>query len=120
MQLHGTMELCPYDMKCIEQAVTYVEQHYNDRISIENLSMEVGLSIRKLQAGLKVRAGCTLHEYLLQVRITNAKRMLLDTCLPLKAISKAVGFRTGSHFGEVFKSIAGMTPNEFRYSATNI
>jgi len=120
MQLNGTVELCLYDIKCIEQAMIYVEEHYSERMSIEGLSMEVGLSIRKLQAGLKGKTGYTLHEYILQVRVDRAKQMLMDTVLPLKSIAKAVGFRTASHFGEVFKSITSMTPNEYRYSINSI
>lgn len=115
MRLKGIIQLCGYDMKCIEEALSYVEKHYTERVSAEQLSMEVGLSVKKLQAGMKRKTGLTLHDHILKVRMGYAKAMLTDTCIPLKVISKAMGFRTPSHFGEVFKGATSMAPNEYRY-----
>ena len=76
--------------------------------------MEVNLSVPKLQAGLKQLTGHTLGCYHEQVKIKAAKSLLEETDLPLKAIARKVGFKTHSHFGEVFKRITQMTPSAYR------
>lgn len=102
------------DLRRIEQAIAYIEKNYADHISPECLSMEVDLSVAKLQAGLKHLTGYSLYAYQEQVRIKAAKTLLEDTNKPLRVVAGAVGFKTHSHFGEVFKKITGSTPSEYR------
>jgi AraC-like DNA-binding protein len=102
------------DLRRIEQAVAFIEKHYADHISPECLSMEVGLSVSKLQAGLKQLTGHSLYTYQEQVRMKAARTLLEDTNKPLRVIASAVGFKTHSHFGEVFKKLTGITPSEYR------
>jgi two-component system response regulator YesN len=101
-------------MECIELAVAYVEKHHRDRISVEDLSMEVGLSKKKLYAGFSKKTGGTPHQYQTRVRIEKAKSLLEEAALPIKAIAKTIGYKTHSHFSEVFKEIVSMTPEEYR------
>jgi AraC-like DNA-binding protein len=96
------------------RAIDYIHQHYSNHISQESLSIEVQLSVPKLQSGLKMLTGHTLYSYHEQVKINAAKSLLESTDLPLKAIANKVGFKTHSHFGEVFKRIAGITPSAYR------
>lgn len=114
MRLHGKIQLSLYDLSCVDLAIAYIEKHYRDAISIEQLSMEVGMGIKKLRTGLKHRTGFTLHEYHFKVRIEQAMPMLADTGYPLKAVASSVGFKTESHFCRRFKEITSMTPIEYR------
>jgi AraC-like DNA-binding protein len=102
------------DLRRIEQAIAYIEKHYADHISPEALSMEVDLSVSKLQAGLKQLTGYSLYGYQEQVRIKHAKSLLEAPNKPLRVIAGAVGFKTHSHFGEIFKKLNGITPSEYR------
>jgi len=114
MDLHVTTRLCRYDMLCIDQAIAYIEKHYRNAISAEQLSLEAGMSVRKLRAGLKKKTGLTLHEFHFVVRIEQSKPMLLNTANPLKQIANSVGFKTESHFCKRFKEIMALTPIEYR------
>jgi len=114
MRLHGKIQLNLYDLSCVDQALSYIKKHYRDAISIEQLSMEIGMGIKKLRAGIKLKTGLTLHEYHFKVRIEQAMPMLSDTGHPLKAIASSVGFKTESHFCKRFKEITSMTPMEYR------
>lgn len=114
MRLNGTTLLCRYDMICIDQAIAYIEKNYRNAISAEQLSIEAGMSIRKLRFGLKKKTGLSLHEFHFTVRIEQAKPMLLNTAYPLKAIASSVGFKTESHFCKRFKEITSKTPIEYR------
>lgn len=103
------------DLRCIDQAMEYVNKHYTEKISAEQLSMEVGLSKDKLQAGLQVRAGHTLHKYLQQVRLEKAKELLALTNDPVKAVADASGFVNESHFCKVFRKMHLISPVEYRF-----
>ena len=96
------------------EAIDYIHRHFHDHISQEALSMEVNMSVPKLQSGLKQLTGYTLYSYHEQIKIKAAKALLEETDLPLKAIAQKVGFKTHSHFGEVFKRITNMTPSAYR------
>ena len=66
---------------------------------------------------MKEELGCTAIEYLMQYRITIAKKQLAFTDVPIKDIANMVGFKTVQHFGRIFKEITDTTPAEFRKSA---
>jgi two-component system, response regulator YesN len=102
------------DLRRVEQAIAYIEKNYAGHISPEGLSLEVDISVSKLQAGLRHMTGYSLYAYQEQVRIRRAKTILEDTNKPLRVVAGAVGFKTHSHFGEVFKKITGSTPSEYR------
>jgi transcriptional regulator GlxA family with amidase domain len=78
--------------------------------------MEVGLSKEKLQAGLQLRKGQTLHKYLQRVRLEKAKEILVSTNDPVKAVADAAGFANESHFCKVFKKINLVSPVQYRFS----
>jgi len=114
MLLNPAYQLTRYELQCIANAIIYINQEYRNHISPEKLAMEVGIGIKKLQAGLKRETGMTLHDYLLKVRVENSKPILLNTNLPLKNIARSTGFKTKSHFCRIFKKITGITANVFR------
>lgn len=110
----GPIRLSPRDLRRIELAIAYIREHFRARISQEGLSMEVKISILKLQAGLRFMTGYSLYGYQEQVRIGAASEMLSSTQLSLSVIGRNVGLKTHSHFGEVFKRVTGLTPSEYR------
>jgi len=114
MLLQETIQLSRYDLACVDQAIAYMDKHYQDTLSIEQLSVEAGMGIKKLRAGLKKRTGLTVHEYHFHIRIERSKPMLADTGHPLKAIACSVGFKSESHFCRKFKEIVLMTPIAYR------
>ncbi|HEX9512838.1 MAG TPA: AraC family transcriptional regulator [Puia sp.] len=101
-------------MQCIDLAIAYIEKHHQDRISVEDLSMEAGLSKKKLYAAFLKKTGFSPHYYQNRARIEKAKSLLADAVLPIKAIAKTIGYKSHSHFSEIFKSITSLTPEEYR------
>ncbi|SRR5258708_33427710 len=114
MHLKEVSRLTHYDLSCVGNAINFIDKNYSDHISADQLSLEVGLSKKKLQAGIRQKTGLTLHGYILQIRIEKSKPLLADTGLPLKAIARTIGFKTCSHFCKIFKNLTSNTPMEYR------
>jgi len=114
-QLSGQYnDLSPRHFRKVDEAIRYLQRKFTEHISAVNLSMEVSLSVQKLQTGLKTRTGLTLIKLQEKIRIDTAKELLRDTSLSIKDISKKVGFKTQSHFGTIFKHHTGVTPFKYR------
>lgn len=95
-------------------AIEYIRKHYRNKISAEQLSFEVNLSVAKLQAGMKAATGKTVAGFIEHVRIEEGKILLSDSDRTVAQIAKEVGFKTQSHFGDVFKKLTGYSPLQFR------
>ena len=101
----------------LRDAVLYIEGHYGDSITLSDISANAGINHTTLTALMKEELGCTAIEYLMQYRITIAKKQLSFTDVPIKDIANMVGFKTVQHFNRIFKEITGTTPAEFRKTA---
>ena len=108
------VRLTPFDMRCIEEAILYVDKHYESNISADQLAIEVSLSKGKLQAGFQQKTKLTLHKYIWQVRLEKAKKLLVTTNEPVKKIAAVTGFYDESHFCKVFKRLTTISPVEYR------
>jgi AraC-like DNA-binding protein len=113
--INRAIRLSRYDLTCIDRIMCYIDQHYRNALSAEQLSIEADLNIKKLRAGILQKTGHTLHEYHFKVRIEKSKVLLRETGYPLKHIANTVGFKNESHFCQKFRKFVSMTPNEFRY-----
>ena len=114
MRLDNPFRLTPCDLRTIENAMVYIDRHYRERLSADQLSIEFDISKIKLQAGFQEMTGLTLHNYILKVRVDKAKQLLKDTNDPVKSIASAIGFRRPSHFIFTFKEFTSQTPSEYR------
>jgi AraC family transcriptional regulator len=82
--------------------------------SIAELARLCGISARHLTRSFKQAQGATLHRYIEEIRLTRARSLLVDTDLPLKAISWRLGFAHPSSFSSAFQRAIGQTPSAFR------
>lgn len=101
----------------LRDAVLYIESHYGNSITLSDISANAGINHTTLTALMKEELGCTAIEYLMQYRVTIAKKQLAFTDVPIKDISNMVGLKTVQHFNRIFKQITGTTPAEFRKSS---
>jgi len=115
MGLNNLMRLSRREIESAEKAIAYVDSHFSERITPEQLSTEFCIPVKKLQQFFKKKTGLTVHNYLLRVRVDLAKQLLADEDMPIKQICKKLGFRSPSNFGEFFKKQTGLTPSQFRF-----
>jgi transcriptional regulator GlxA family with amidase domain len=69
---------------------------------------------RTLKRRFKTATGLTLIDYVQNLRIEEAKRMLESTDTPIEAISVGVGYENPAFFGRLFKRRTGLTPGQYR------
>lgn len=98
----------------LKNAVIFIESHYQESISLENLAKAASLNHSTLTQLFKDELGMTPVEYLWQYRITVAKKHLEFTSLPIKDISMRCGFKTVQHFSRKFEALTNSTPTAFR------
>lgn len=105
----------PLYIKYIAPVIKIIENHYDSRLTAEELSQLVYVSPQYLSRLFKRFLGYSVYEYLTMYRITKAKELLLTQWhLSVQEIAIRVGFQDVSHFIVMFKKITGNTPLEFR------
>lgn len=97
-----------------EEIITYINEHFRESITVEELASRAGLSQYHFIRTFKKETGLTPHEYLLNTRIATAKYLLKNTGLPIKEICFSTGFSCESVFCGAFKRHQGMTPLQYR------
>ena len=95
--------------RSIQRVCSYLEEHYAENISLEQLAAIAYLSPFHLLRSFRDQIGLPPHAYQMQTRIRQAQR-LLGTGLPCVDIALAVGFADQSHFTKHFKRIVGVPP----------
>ncbi|NQT57854.1 MAG: AraC family transcriptional regulator [Bacteroidetes bacterium] len=98
----------------ILQAIRYVKQHFQEKISLQNTADSVHLSPSYFSKLFKLEMRTTFSEYLNDFRIEEAKKLLLSTELHLGDVGFECGFEDQSYFTKVFKKSVGIAPSRYR------
>ena len=98
----------------IKEAMTYIEQNFQNDISVENIAAFCGLNRSYFGKIFKKAVGKTPQEFLLTYRMIKATELLKLTQLSVRDISNAVGYDDQNHFSRDFKKIYGLSPREWR------
>lgn len=97
--------------------VEFLATNFNDpELSVQKVSEAIALSAYKVPQIIKENFDCSFKEYLNQIRIEEAKRLLSTTDRQVTEIVFAVGYNSPPHFNRLFKSVTGKTPREYRDS----
>ena len=94
----------------------FVEARYADFISLTDVAREVGLSKSHLGHVVKRETGRTVLEWISERRLTEARRLLLDTDESVETIARSVGFDDPAYFSRVFRRLNGLAPGAWRAS----
>jgi len=100
-----------YSRTKLNQSVEYMRVNFDESLKLETLAHISGLSKYHFLRKFKEEFNMTPHAYLLQIRIQNAKNMLLQN-RALCEIAHSCGFSDQSHFTRVFNKIYGMSPKK--------
>ncbi|MFC6605084.1 AraC family transcriptional regulator [Ectobacillus funiculus] len=98
----------------VSEIVRYINSHYMDVLTLQSLSKQFHISPYYLSRVYKEVTGFSFVEYLNQVRINEAQKLLKTTNLNVTSIAEKVGYENPTHFGRVFKTITGTSPLKYR------
>lgn len=98
----------------VVDARSYINFHYADRITLDDLGKSLNINKYYLQKLFKRHMGLSPNEYLIQTRLTRAKQLLRTTHLPINQVSMDVGISNIGHFINLFKAHEGITPGAYR------
>ena len=110
------------ESKRILKVKNYIDDHYKDDLSLEQLADLVGMTPTAFSRYFKQRTSKNISEYIVDIRLGHAARMLIDTADSISVICWRTGFNTISNFNRLFRKRKGCSPTEFRekYQKTKV
>lgn len=100
----------------IASAKRYIEHHFSEPITLTDIAEYVHLSKIYFQNIFKESVGITPHQYLINCRIENAKKLLWNSNISMTDVAEKSGFGCQQYLNKVFKKETGMTPVSYRKS----
>ena len=98
----------------VNKVKEFIAVHYAEDIHLEDIAALVGMTPSAFSRFFRQHTGRNLINYLIDIRLGNAARMLVDTTTSISEICYACGFNNLSNFNRMFKARRGYTPRDFR------
>ncbi len=102
------------DAEIMNGALTYINQHYMDDLSLEDVSTFAGFSKFYFSRVFKQFSGLSFTEYLTRKRMNVSTDLLVRTSLPIREIAERSGFGSLATFNRVFRKANACTPSQYR------
>lgn len=97
-----------YDVKYL------IEKDFNDCITISKLAQLTGINKRKLMQGFKELFGTTIYQYVLDLKMQESRRLLLDENKYVNEVASLIGYKNPQHFIVAFKKKFGFSPGKLK------
>ena len=97
----------------VTDAAAYINSHLSEKLDVTALAKRAYLSRPYFSSGFKRVLGVSPHDYIVLRRLNRAKRLLVETSMPVTAVAAEVGVDASS-FSRLFSKNVGMTPLEYR------
>jgi AraC family transcriptional regulator len=101
----------------LRRTIAYIEAHLEQALSLATLAAVAQTSPAHFARLFKQTTGRTPHQYVITCRMKHAKRLLVETDMPLSQIGPQVGCADQSHFTALFRKHVSMTPQVYRNNA---
>ncbi|MGG4552698.1 response regulator [Paenibacillus humicus] len=95
----------------------YIEEHYKENITLDSMASMIYMNPYYFSSFFKKHTGQNFKQYLTEVRMKHAVRLLLETDMMIYEISDRVGYNNARHFSDMFKKMYGKLPQEYKQSA---
>ncbi len=112
--INAIKKMTPAQETHVNLAAKYIMEHYKEPINVDSICNEIGFSKYYFCKLFKKQQGVTLHQYLTDYRIKNAKELLAYSKLSVNNIATHVGFKNALTFIRAFEKNVNMTPSEYR------
>ncbi|WP_442796793.1 helix-turn-helix domain-containing protein [Pantoea vagans] len=101
----------------LEKQVYETEMYLNPDLTLALLARKTGIPARQFSAAVNSVKKCNVSQWINGFRIERAKKLLLNTSLPVTHIMMESGFQTKSNFNREFQRLSGLSPGLFRQQA---
>lgn len=98
----------------LEKVLDYIDIHYNQEISLKKLADIFYINQFYLGQLIKKKKGINFNDYINNLKVEEAKRLLLKGKMSIKDISEKIGYKYLDHFYKNFKLITGISPGKFK------
>lgn len=102
------------DSRRVQRVQDYINEHYREEIRLNHLADIAGMTPVSFSRFFKLRTGKNLSDYIIDIRLGFAARLLVDSTESIAEICYDCGFNNLSNFNRIFKKKKGCVPKEFR------
>ena len=104
-----------------QAVVQHIGSAYPDPdLSLESVSRATGVPVDRVTSHVKAASGLLFKAYLNRVRVESARKLLVETDLPVSEIATRVGYGNISHFNRIFREVCGTTPSALREEGSGL
>lgn len=103
----------PYD-PLMGSIKDYIKEHIAENIQITDICQAIGIGKTKLCNMAQRYLNCSIHDYILQQKISTAKKLLIEDERTISEIATAVGFDDYNYFIVIFKRVTGVSPYRYK------
>ncbi len=98
----------------VKKVEEYIDMHFRDEIRLQSLADIASMTPTAFSRFFKLRTGRSISDYIIDVRLGHAARLLADSTNSIVEICYDCGFNNVSNFNRIFKKKKGCTPSAFR------
>lgn len=110
-----TPETTDYDQALMDKIIKCINKNISDSdFNVEAICTEVGISRTQLHRKMKEMTGLSTTEFLRNIRLEQAARLLKERHVGVAQVAYSLGFANKGHFSKVFKQHFGVSPSEYR------
>ncbi|MGI6010290.1 MAG: response regulator [Ruminococcus sp.] len=102
------------EIKPVKLVKSYIQDHFSEPIKLEELAEMVGFNSAYFSTMFRKETGQTLTEYILEVRMEQAKELLKQKDIKINHIPEMIGMGDAKYFSKQFKKVSGLTPSQYR------
>lgn len=102
----------------IESVIAYLQENLAAQISLEQVARVFGYSQPYLSRSFRSATGMSVTEYLINLRVNHAKKLMVGGAHTMAQIAEMCGFSSVQYFSKVFKEKTGFPPNRYSKSLT--
>lgn len=102
----------------IQKLCKYINIHFKENLSLKELADDIHMNSQYISKLFKEETGINFSDYLTNLRIEEAKKLISSTNQSMKEISNYVGYNDSNYFTRAFKKHESMTPKEYRLKAS--
>ena len=103
-----------FDIAKFDEVLKYIDAHFSENITLSDLAAIMNISSMYFSNYFKRIFNISPKQYILNKRLMESQRLLLESRMTIKEIAYAVGFENENYFSEFFTSKVGISANKFR------